>query len=63
VVFVEDRRRLVAELRELRERLPLSTPLVIGGRAATALEGELKQTGAHLVADLDALRATLRGWS
>ena len=62
LVFVEDRPRLLAELRDLRERLPLSVPLVIGGRAATSLERELKQTGAHLVADLDALRATLRGW-
>jgi DNA-binding transcriptional MerR regulator/methylmalonyl-CoA mutase cobalamin-binding subunit len=62
LVFMEDRRRLLAELRDLRERLPLSIPLVIGGRAATSIEGELRQTGAHLVADLDALRATLRGW-
>jgi methylmalonyl-CoA mutase cobalamin-binding subunit len=62
VVFVDDRGRLLAELRALRERLPLSIPLVVGGRAATSIAGELQQTGAHLVADLDALRATLRGW-
>lgn len=62
VVFVEDRRRLLAELDDLRERLPVSIPLIVGGRAATSIAGELKRAGAHLVADLDALRATLRGW-
>jgi MerR family transcriptional regulator, light-induced transcriptional regulator len=63
VVFVDDRERVLRELREVRERLPASVPLVIGGGAAAPLEGELEHPSTRVVADLEGLRAALRGWS
>jgi len=60
VVFVEDRERTVAELSTVRELLPPSVPLLIGGGGARVLEEELADPGTRFVADLEDLRQSLR---
>jgi MerR family transcriptional regulator, light-induced transcriptional regulator len=61
VVYVEDRERIVSEVRDVRDRLPASVPLLVGGAGAAALEGELEHPGTRVLDDLDALRLALRG--
>lgn len=61
VVLAESPSRTAAELRRLRELLPASVPLLVGGGGAAAVI----QEGTVPVQDLDGLRAALRrlhGW-
>jgi DNA-binding transcriptional MerR regulator len=60
IVNAADGDRVVAELRVLRSRLPVSVPLLAGGSGALALAPELRSLGIHVVADLSELRAALR---
>jgi MerR family transcriptional regulator, light-induced transcriptional regulator len=63
VVYVEDRERVIRELREVRARLPASVPLLVGGGGAAALKDDLEHPGTRVMSDLEALRSALRGWS
>jgi methanogenic corrinoid protein MtbC1 len=58
--YMEDPGRLVVELSHLRQMLPDSCPVFIGGSAAGQRSKELEQTGVQYVADLQAFRAGLR---
>jgi methanogenic corrinoid protein MtbC1 len=61
VVYVDDRERMLGELRTLRARLPVTVSLVVGGAGAGTLEDALAGSGilaGATLADLhDALRA------
>jgi DNA-binding transcriptional MerR regulator/methylmalonyl-CoA mutase cobalamin-binding subunit len=63
VVLAESRRTLAAELSALREALPPSVPLLVGGAGArdVAVESEAGET--LRLKDLEELRAALRRWS
>lgn len=60
IVNAVDRDAAVAELRTLRSRLPVATPLIAGGAGALALAPELRGAGIHVVGDLAELRSALR---
>jgi MerR family transcriptional regulator, light-induced transcriptional regulator len=63
VVYVDDRARVLGELRKLRERLPASIPLLVGGAGADGLEEALSGSGIRVITDLDSLRLALRRWA
>lgn len=58
-VYSGDTPRLVAELRAVRDQLPASVPLVLGGAAAAAAAAGFDGRGTMLCENLAALRATL----
>jgi DNA-binding transcriptional MerR regulator/methylmalonyl-CoA mutase cobalamin-binding subunit len=58
--YMEDPGRLVAELSHLRQMLPDSCPIFIGGSAAGQRYEDLEKTGVQYVSDLQAFRAGLR---
>ena len=60
IVFVGERDRVLAELRNLRSRLSPSVSLVAGGAGAVALAPELRGAGIHVAQDLFELRDALR---
>jgi MerR family transcriptional regulator, light-induced transcriptional regulator len=60
VVYVEDRERTIGELSAVRELLPASVPLLVGGGGAAALADALEHPGTRIVGDLGALRHALR---
>jgi MerR family transcriptional regulator, light-induced transcriptional regulator len=62
VVFAEDRQNVAAEIRSLRERLPASVPLLVGGMASAALARDTGDADVIYITDLEALRASLRRW-
>jgi MerR family transcriptional regulator, light-induced transcriptional regulator len=62
VVYVEDRSHVAAEIRALRERLPASVPLLVGGMAAAALARDTRDADVVYVSDLGTLRSSLRRW-
>lgn len=59
-VYSDDPARLATELRTLRELLPASVPVVLGGAAAHAATATMPRDGILLCDDLGALRTTLR---
>ena len=61
LVYPHDDPALVPALELLRELLPASTALLVGGRAVPALQPVLERLGARLVNDLAALGALLDG--
>jgi methanogenic corrinoid protein MtbC1 len=58
-VYSGDTPRLTAELRAVREQLPASVPLVLGGAAAAAASAGLHSRSTIVCHDLAALRTTL----
>lgn len=60
VVFVEDPARTIGELTALRELLPASVPLLVGGGGAASVARELEHPGTRVVSDLASLRVALR---
>ena len=60
IVFVEDRARLLGELARLRERLPASVALLVGGTGARELTGDLAAVGVGVETSLPGLVAELR---
>ncbi len=61
LVYPHDDPALVPALELLRELLPASTALLVGGRAVPALQSVLERLGARQVRDLDGLGALLDG--
>jgi MerR family transcriptional regulator, light-induced transcriptional regulator len=59
LVYPEDDPLLEAELRRLRRLLPQEVPLLVGGRAAPAYQGLLREIAAIQLRDLAALRSQL----
>jgi MerR family transcriptional regulator, light-induced transcriptional regulator len=57
--YVEDRRRVIAEVRELRSLLPPALMLFVGGAGAVALKRDLSELGVRVGEDLATLRRTL----
>jgi methanogenic corrinoid protein MtbC1 len=55
VVFVDDRRPLIRELRSLRERLPGEVALIVGGAGAGTLRDELRSAGIQVAETLGEL--------
>lgn len=60
VVYVDDRRRVAAELRELRAQLPAGVALVVGGGGAAALAADLSAHGIRVSGSLADFSAELR---
>ncbi|MDP1890118.1 MAG: cobalamin-dependent protein [Gemmatimonadaceae bacterium] len=58
-VYSGDSPRLMAELRAVRDQLPASVPLVLGGAAAAGAAADFDSHGTILCENLAALRATL----
>ena len=63
VIFVPDRGRVVDEIGLLRQALPVSIPLLIGGGASATLAAELERDGVRVLRDLGGLRQVLRDMS
>ena len=61
ILFVSDRRRVVEEIAALRQSLPVSVPLLIGGGGSAALSPELEREGIRFMRTLGELRELLRG--
>src|SRR5688572_7340263 len=53
IVYVDDRRRMLGEMRSLRERLPGTIALVVGGSGAVLLWRELSGDGIRVEGKLD----------
>ena len=53
IVYVDDRQRVLGEMRLLRERLPATIDLVVGGSGAVLLWRELSGSGIRVGAKLD----------
>jgi MerR family transcriptional regulator, light-induced transcriptional regulator len=62
VVFVDDAAKVVEEVRAIRRRLPASVPLLVGGSGAPAVQAAAGDLEVVWVAELEALRSTLRRW-
>jgi methanogenic corrinoid protein MtbC1 len=60
VVYVDDRERMLGELRTLRSRLPAAVPVLVGGAGARPLAAELAGAGIRVGASLADLRSALR---
>jgi DNA-binding transcriptional MerR regulator/methylmalonyl-CoA mutase cobalamin-binding subunit len=58
--YMEDPPRLIADVKDLRELLPSSCPIFIGGESAIFNEANLNKVGAHYVTDLQDFRCCLR---
>jgi MerR family transcriptional regulator, light-induced transcriptional regulator len=62
VVYVGDPESTLREIRSVREGLPGSVPLLVGGAGARGLEPSLEHPAIHVVGDLEILRRTLGAW-
>lgn len=60
VVYVEDRGRVLRELRTLKERLPAGVTLLVGGAGARVLSSELEALGVRVETSIPGLVAELR---
>jgi DNA-binding transcriptional MerR regulator/methylmalonyl-CoA mutase cobalamin-binding subunit len=60
VVYIDDRERVLGELRALRSQLPKDVPLVAGGSGAARLASELAATGIRVESSLADWTAELR---
>jgi MerR family transcriptional regulator, light-induced transcriptional regulator len=60
IVFPADRDAALAELHELRERLPQRVAVIVGGGAIAGADGELREAGIAAATDLEHLRRMLR---
>ncbi|HEX6558346.1 MAG TPA: cobalamin-dependent protein [Longimicrobiales bacterium] len=52
IVYVEDRNRLLRELRTLRARLPAGTAVITGGAGARSLQARIEKLGARVCTTL-----------
>lgn len=60
IVYLENRRSVLAQLRRLRDALPTSMRIVAGGSGAAAIERDLGKLGIRVRATLADLRTELR---
>lgn len=60
VLYVEDRERVIGELRAVRSRLPVSIPLFVGGSGALTLSRELAASGINITGNVAELYDALR---
>ena len=60
LVYVDDRKRVLDELRTLRARLPATVSLVAGGAGARQLETALASSGVGVVESLAEFRSELQ---
>jgi len=60
IVYVEQQRTVIDELRTLRSRLPHPVTLIAGGRGAAALSTELAAIGVRVESNIQGLLAELR---
>ena len=60
IVYIADQPWVLDEISILRTRLPASIALLVGGAAGVSLAAKLSRDGIRLLADLGALRETLR---
>ena len=60
VVYVSNPNATIREIRAIREGLPRTTALLIGGGGARALEDSLRHPGSRFVTDFEEMRAALR---
>ncbi|HSA57616.1 MAG TPA: MerR family transcriptional regulator [Gemmatimonadaceae bacterium] len=60
IVYVDDRQRVIEELRTIRDRLPAGVPIIAGGAGARVLERQLVSSGVRVVGSLAELTAELR---
>lgn len=60
VVYVEDRARVLEEMRALRASMPAEVPLLAGGAGAALLRAELTEIGVEVAESLADLRAVMR---
>lgn len=58
--FMDDPKRLIADVQELHDLLPAKCPIFIGGEAAQQNSEALEKVGAHFVKDLQEFRNALR---
>ena len=63
VIFVPDRGRIAEEIQLLRQALPVSIPLLIGGGASASLAAQLERDGVRVLRDLESLGQVLRDMS
>jgi MerR family transcriptional regulator, light-induced transcriptional regulator len=63
LVYVEDGERTVAEVRMVRDGLPRSVPLLLGGVGARDLGELLRHPGTYMPEGFGGLRQALRAWS
>ena len=61
IVFAPDPSRIADEINALRQALPVSIPLLIGGGASAQFAGEPTHAGLRFLRTLDDLRQVLRG--
>lgn len=59
ILYVDDARRMMAELRQLKRLLPPEVDLFVGGAGASTLRVPLSRLGVSVFADLAALRTAL----
>lgn len=62
VIFLLDRDNLVAEVRRLRELLPASVPLLVGGAGAGKLAGHAGDADLLWIDELETFRSLLGRW-
>jgi hypothetical protein len=60
VVYIENRARVIEELRTMRERLPKNITLLAGGAGAVSLERELNAINVRLESSVSGLLSVLR---
>ena len=63
VVYADDLRETLGELRQLRERLPGHVPLIVGGRAVLPQARSLERAGIEVGETIDAVRTILHNLS
>jgi methylmalonyl-CoA mutase cobalamin-binding subunit len=59
VIYSGHDRRMLDEIRRVRQYLDAAVPLYVGGRAATDLGSGLQSDGIHIVVDLDEFQRLL----
>lgn len=63
IVLAEEVAALGQQLMDLRQRLPSTTSLVVGGGASALAAEPLREAGILVLEDLEGLRAMLSGWA
>lgn len=52
LIYVEDQKKLLREVRTLRERVPADIPIVMGGKGAVGLKRDLESVGVTVIESL-----------
>lgn len=58
IVYVDDRQRLLTEVRSLRKQMPQHMSLVVGGSGAALIERDLSAAGVRVARDIDGVFAS-----